>query len=621
MAIPLPAGASLTPPPLPKGATLNAPEQGNMYTQNAEDIQYDPMSGMPLNTSSYGSGPTGYTNTARLGLTTAAALPINIATGVAKNAGGVAQTLGKYFGGGQTADNMVNAINQIESGTQAASGDTGGMINAVGSAVGQAAPWLATGGGAIPSFAKAVERGFVTGGASALATPEEVGLTPEQFAEAKKKNIMLQAGVGAAFPFVGKAIGAGYNAVKGAVEPFYEGGRNKIIGRALREFAGNDADTAITNLRNAPQLVKGSLPTVGQSAGVPSLAALERTAMATSPEAVNALAGRKAAQSAAQANALEGIANPALVARYTDRQNLIGDVLYADALKPLNLGKLSVGQVTQIKGLTETPAIKRAMEQAKENAANRGMNIADPAGSMRGLHETKMALDEQIGAVKAKLERDGLGATSAELDGLNKAKDRLLGFMETVSPAYKTARETYAKVSKPVEQLNTIKDLAFKSVSPQSDAIKAGQYLNNLKKLKAEGTLSDAQYKRLEAIAEDIKRASAAETSGRGVGSDTVQKLAYSNMLNLQGIPNALRNFGPASFIGNVAGRVGDVAYGGANTQLKGQLAETLMDPAQAARLMEQAGLSTKAGPKTEKAKQLAKMLMMQTTGQAFQGE
>jgi hypothetical protein len=592
-----------------------------MYTQNAEDIQYDPMSGMPLNTSSYGSGPTGYTNTARLGLTTAAALPINIATGVAKNAGGVAQTLGKYFGGGQTADNMVNAINQIESGTQAASGDTGGMINAVGSAVGQAAPWLATGGGAIPSFAKAVERGFVTGGASALATPEEVGLTPEQFAEAKKKNIMLQAGVGAAFPFVGKAIGAGYNAVKGAVEPFYEGGRNKIIGRALREFAGNDADTAITNLRNAPQLVKGSLPTVGQSAGVPSLAALERTAMATSPEAVNALAGRKAAQSAAQANALEGIANPALVARYTDRQNLIGDVLYADALKPLNLGKLSVGQVTQIKGLTETPAIKRAMEQAKENAANRGMNIADPAGSMRGLHETKMALDEQIGAVKAKLERDGLGATSAELDGLNKAKDRLLGFMETVSPAYKTARETYAKVSKPVEQLNTIKDLAFKSVSPQSDAIKAGQYLNNLKKLKAEGTLSDAQYKRLEAIAEDIKRASAAETSGRGVGSDTVQKLAYSNMLNLQGIPNALRNFGPASFIGNVAGRVGDVAYGGANTQLKGQLAETLMDPAQAARLMEQAGLSTKAGPKTEKAKQLAKMLMMQTTGQAFQGE
>jgi hypothetical protein len=29
------------------------PEQGNMYTQSAEDIQYDPVSGVPLNTSSY----------------------------------------------------------------------------------------------------------------------------------------------------------------------------------------------------------------------------------------------------------------------------------------------------------------------------------------------------------------------------------------------------------------------------------------------------------------------------------------------------------------------------------------------------------------------------------------
>ncbi len=599
-----------------------APEQGNMYTQSAEDIQYDPMSGIPLNTSSYGSGTTGNTDTARLGLTTAAALPINIATGVAKNVGGVAQTLGKYFGGGRTADNMVNAINQIETGTQQASGDTGGVVNAIGSAFGQAAPWLATGGGgAIPSFAKAVERGFTTGVGSALATPEQVGLTPEKFAEAKKQNILLQGGIGAAMPFAGKLVGAGYNAVKGAVEPFYEAGRNKIIGRALREFAGNDADTAVANLRNAPELVKGSMPTVGQAAGVPSLAALERTAMATSPEATNALAARKAAQSAAQAGALEGIATPSRVGKYVDLQTRLGDELYADALKPLNLGKLSTSQTTQINSLIKTPAIKDAMEQARTNAANRGLDIADPAGSMRGLHETKMALDEQIAAVKAKLERDGRGSTSAELDGLNKAKDRLLGFIEGVSPEYKVARETYARVSKPVEQLQTIKDLAFKSVSPQSDAIKAGQYLNNLKKLKEEGSLSEGQYKRLEAIAEDIKRAGAAETAGRGVGSDTVQKLAYSNMLNLQGIPDALRNFGPASFIGNVAGRVGDVAYGRANKELKGRLAETLMEPQRAAQLMEQAGLSTKAGPKTEKAKQLAKMLMMQTTGQAFQGE
>lgn len=593
--IPLPAGASLTPLPLPEGATPNRPETA--YDRFLNNIQIPKLSGNQVIGPAFVSGagelikgagaitelafPEAGQNISRFGKTITE--KVNEQYPVAGTAGQIASYAVPY----SAAQKVVGAVKAI--------------------------PQIANVAAKIPSFALATgESAAIGGGTGALLTPT---------AEGRGQAAALDAGLSTLFPVAGKLIGSGYNAVKGAVEPFYEGGRNKIIGRALREFAGNDADLAVRNLKSAPELVQGSMPTVGQAAGVPSLAALERTAMATSPEASNALAARKLAQSNAQVNALESIATPTRMGKYVDLQTRLGDELYTDALKPLNLGKLSIGQVTEIKGLTETPAIRRAMDQAKENAANRGMNISDPAGSMRGLHETKMALDEQIGTVKAKLERDGLGATSAELDGLNKAKDRLLGFMEKVSPEYKTARETYARVSKPVEQLQTIKDLASKSVSPQSDAIKVGQYLNNLKKLKEEGILSDGQYKRLQAIAEDIKRVSAADTSGRGVGSDTVQKLAYSNMLNLQGIPNALRNFGPASFIGNVAGRVGDVAYGGANKQLKGQLAETLMEPQTAARLMEQAGLSTKADAKSEKSKQLARLLMMQATGQVLQGE
>jgi hypothetical protein len=593
--IPLPAGASLTPLPLPEGATPNRPETA--YDRFLNNIQIPKLNGNQVVGPAFLSGagelikgagaatellfPEAGQNISRFGKTITE--KVNEQYPVAGTAGQIASYAVPYAG----AQKLIGAAKAI--------------------------PQISNVAAKIPSFALATgESAAIGGGTAALMTPT---------AEGRGQAAAVDAGLSTLFPVVGRTLGAGYNAVKGAVEPFYEAGRNKIIGRALREFAGNDADLAVKNLRNAPELVQGSMPTVGQSAGVPSLAALERTAMATSPEASNALAARKLAQSNAQVNALENIATPTRMGKYVDLQTRLGDELYTDALKPLNLGKLSIGQVSQIKDLTETPAIRRAMDQARENAANRGMNIADPAGSMRGLHETKMALDEQIGSVKAKLDRDGLGATSAELDGLNKAKDRLLGFMEKVSPEYKTARETYSRISKPVEQLSTIKDLASKSVSPQSDAIKVGQYLNNLKKLKDEGTLSAGQYKRLEAIAEDIKRMSAADTAGRGVGSDTVQKLAYSNMLNLQGIPNALRNFGPASFVGNVAGRVGDVAYGSANKQLKGQLAETLMEPQTAARLMEQAGLSTKADAKTEKSRQLAKLLMAQATGQVLQGE
>ena len=192
------------------------PEQGNMYTQGAEDIQYS-SEGIPLNTSSYGSGTTGGTEYARKALTTAAALPINVATGVAKNVGGLAQTVNRYFGGESQKGNLsmpeeaLNAINQIEAGTQQQAGSPNLLKGA--SMVGQAAPWFATGGaiGGIPSYinaAKNIGAGVAMGGASALATPEEVGMTPEEFRAAKNKNIAIQGAIGGAFPAVGEMVKA-----------------------------------------------------------------------------------------------------------------------------------------------------------------------------------------------------------------------------------------------------------------------------------------------------------------------------------------------------------------------------------------------------------------------------
>jgi hypothetical protein len=202
-------------------ASINAtPEKGNMFTQSAEDIQYSPE-GVPLNTSSYGSGTTGGTDYARQALTTTAALPVNIATGVAKNAGGLAQTVNRYFGGESTQGNLskpeefLNAINQIETGTQQQSGSPNLLKGA--SMVGQAAPYFATGGriGTIPSFTRNVGQGALIGAGSALATPEEVGLSPEQFREAKNKNIGIQTVLGGAFPIAGELVSKTANALRG----------------------------------------------------------------------------------------------------------------------------------------------------------------------------------------------------------------------------------------------------------------------------------------------------------------------------------------------------------------------------------------------------------------------
>ena len=593
------------------------PEQGNMYTQG--DVQYSPE-GIPLTTSSYGSAPTGATKSAQEALTSTVSLPLNIATGIAKAPAGLAQLVGKYFGS-NAGDIPVNAINQIEKGTQAQMGDVGSAVSQVGSAVGQATPFMAGNIGMLPSMAQRIGGGVLGGITSGFLTPEKTGLTPDQFAEEKAQNVAIQGALGGALPLAGGLIKGGYNAVKSAIEPFYEGGQNLILGRALREFSGGQAPQAIENMRNAPQLVKGVQPTVGEISGVPSLAAAQRAVSASSPEATNIMAQRQALNTEARTNALQGIATPTRTEKYTSLRTELGNDLYEPALnKGVDFSSLTPKLQAEFKGLTTSPSIKSAMIQASKNAADEGKKIGNPANSLRGLHETKFALDSQINALKGKLKNTDNPSLDSELKAKQAAKNRLLNFIENdqVSPEYKLARETFARASKPIDQLDAIAKLAEKSVSPENQKIYSAQFSRNFAALKKEGILTDRQINRLDAIKQDLERVAFAEKEGKGVGSDTVQKLAYSNMANQVGIPNALRGIPGGQIIGSVAQRVGKLAYGDANKELAMKLAETMANPKQAALLMEQAGIQGK--PLTsENQRKLAKMLLMQSTAQAAQ--
>jgi len=544
-----------------------------------------------------------------------------------------------------------SAIDPLLAGAQAATGGRGGVSEAVkrlvqesqayeeanpasyiGGRLGGAvlpAAGIAKGVGMIPSFARAnpyLQSAAVTGVAGGVQgglTPVETGETGLPMYEQMGKNALVGAGIGlplgAVAPAVSNIASRGFQTAKGMVEPFYEKGQEQIIGRFLREAAGGETAKAMRNLRASEPLVASSMPTAAEVAGVPSLAALQQTAIANSPVAANLIAARQAAQNEARATALRNIAPESRVAKYANLRERVAEDLYDDALKPLDLGELTPKMTKEIAGLTKTPAIKRAMSDAQVNAANRGIDITDPAGSMRGLHETKMALDDQIKAVKAKLERDGAGATSAELNGLMTAKNRLLGFIETISPEYKTARLTYEKLSKPVEQLESIANLTKKVISPENEKIYISRFSKDLQKLIDEGKLSNRQIERLNAIKEDLARSKFAETAGRGVGSDTVQKLAYSNMIQQAGIPTALSNAAGTGLIS----RVGDVAYGRANKEMAQKLAESLLSPQETLRLM-RAGAIPKVKMDAKTRNDLARLLTIQgiqRTGQAMSGE
>lgn len=248
------------------------------------------------------------------------------------------------------------------------------------------------------------------------------------------------------------------------------------------------------------------------------------------------------------------------------------------------------------------------MEAAKETSANRGMDIADPAGSMLGLHRTKIALDKKIGEVKARYDRDKIKSASGdELDGLMNAKTSLLNFMEKISPTYKTARVNYERLSKPIEQLESIAKLADKSISPETEKIYIGQFSKALKDLKQQDVLSDRQVARLEAIKEDLARGKFAATAGKSVGSDTVQKLVYNNLMNEIGLPISATN------------KLGKFAYGDINEKLQNKLAESMLDPQEALRLM-RAGGQPKVNPDQKTRNDLARLLTIQGMQNTVQG-
>lgn len=413
-------------------------------------------------------------------------------------------------------------------------------------------------------------------------------------------------GLGGAGGAIVPAAITGLRTARAAAEPFYESGRNAIVGRALNRAAGQDAGAVAARLREAAapfvgpsqgvarttmgELVPGSLPTVGQAAGNPGIAALERAATAGNPEVTNAVSQLMQRQNAARVGVLDEMAGRTSGARdfFGAARDATANQLYANA-RANGLAPLSAQQQALVGDLMQRPAVRDALAQARRLAANEGLDLADPAGSVAGLDYVRRALADQVA-----------NATGNERRILTALQERLTGVMDRISPDLRAARETFAGMSRPLNQMDVAHELQRVAVNPLSGNLQPAAYARSLNDATAaratgfagatlENTMSNAQRNQLNSLLADVQRSTAAQTVGRGVGSDTVQKLAYSNILEQSGVPTLVRGFAPAQVVGNIAGRAADAAYARANRELSNRLAEVMLDPAQAAQLMTQA--------------------------------
>lgn len=448
-------------------------------------------------------------------------------------------------------------------------------------------PLMATGAGMAGNVAGnvaaalpvALVPGANTVAGSGLAGAAYGALQPGVDAAERFKNIAIGGAAGAAVPAAIRAAQIG----RSFVDPLYQGGRERIIGNTLRNAAGNQADDAMRNMRAAQPLVPGSMPTAAEAAQNPGIAALQRTATASDPVAMNELAARQMAQNNARLNAIQDVV-PDRAAAVVARDQAATGLYNAANPQPV--------QVTPaLANLMQRPAMQTAMQRAQALAQNNG-EVFDPNNlTGQGAHYIKMALDDLTNAGPAA----GIGGN--EIRALQGIRTSFLRELESQIPEYGQARQAYAQMSRPVTQADVLGQVAERAtnfrgnLTPAAFDRAAGDQTARAVTGQARATMADIlepqQADTINNIMADLLRSDFAQTAGRGVGSDTVQKMAFNNMMNSSGLPSALRGFAPLGVVGNLAQRAGNVVYADANQRMSQQLANAMLDPQQAANLME----------------------------------
>lgn len=475
----------------------------------------------------------------------------------------------------------------------------GAILKGAGAALN--APAVSNIGGAL-LVPRSIPSGLAAGGAVGM-------MQPAESLQERALNVGLGAVGGAAVP----ALSMAGRTAQAAVEPFYDAGQRRIIGRALRRVAGDNPDEAIRALQASRELVPGSMPTAGQASGNAGIAAMERAASAIDPSVTVSYADRMAAQNAARVAALEGVAKgpaertAAEAARESAAKPLYdaakGATVQADdALKGI-MGRMPKGTLERAQDLArmngETIQIGKDIPAQIINsgvldAAGRPITTTVPAQfskwTGKGLHYLKMALDDSIADPQA-------GFVGQTRRAALSVKDDLLKWLDTSIPEYGQASQAYAAGSRPINQMDVGAEIADRSINKLTGNLQPNAYARNLSDTTAQratgfkgatlaGTMEPDQLATLNAIRDDLQRANFAQNAGRGSGSDTVQKLAYSNFIDAAGVPTWIRALTPVQVAGNLSGRAANVLYGDANRQMANRLAMTLLDPNEAATTM-----------------------------------
>lgn len=261
-----------------------------------------------------------------------------------------------------------------------------------------------------------------------------------------------------------------------------------------------------------------------------------------------------------------------------------------------------------LKKLTGNPVIQSAAKEAKLLAES-GVEIngkaltpellasirENPMGSLEGLHLMKLAIDNQFrGGAETSLKKFADGA-------LNATKKKLVAAIADVSPGYDTARQTFSKLSAPVNQSQVMGEFS-KVLQKEGGGEQTQQFLNLMKDDGAklikranqdprfgslEEILTEPQLGAVRKVGSELARDKAiqrAATNARTEADEIINK----NLIIAQAPPVLNTTF---TVMNNVLRKVGDKL----NAKTLNRLSEVMHDPKLAAQVIDTLPLSEKA--------------------------
>jgi len=450
---------------------------------------------------------------------------------------------------------------------------------------------LLTGGGAAASKLGATQTGAALSRAGAAINP----MRP--VAPLIEQPIKLAA----------KGVGAVYN----ALDPKSAAYLTAVEGRGPE---------IVNALRGQTEIVPGSRPTAAQAAapvGATRFSAMGDSAARTTP---TPFYERAEAQKAAQLAAVQQVGKtPAELKAAEAARSATAKQLYG-----ISDNAMVVADDT-FSSLLSRPSMDKVLARASDLAAEKGQpfqigqnrppqvvpsSIVDEAGRPMGqtvvpgevaqypgssLHAMKMAFDDLI------KDPATFGIGSAEAKAIGRTRAQFLNWAESKAPSYRTARETFAAQSKPINQMEVGQFLEGKlkpALGEETARLRAAGYAGALEN--APGTIKRAtgdsrfqslsevltpdQLKIVDDVRADLARTRQAEAqaaAARGAGPD----------VTLMGT-EVMGNVRAPNFINNVTTVANDLLrrmQGKLDQKLAIELAAEMLDPASAAAALEKA--------------------------------